>query len=104
MTDVIRLTEFIFRFEIALPQILGHDYLRVLETSLPPLRAEVRSLRLAITTEFPSGKGKEVINSNSEKPKGCPEIATEPGWSLEEKSHQCGKEPGQKSGSVGGLK
>lgn len=95
---VIRLTEFIFRFEIELHAILGHYYLWVLETSLPPQRAEVRSLRLAVTTEFSSGKGKEVINSNPEKPNACPEIATEPDWSLEEKSHRLEKEQGKKMG------
>lgn len=53
----------------------------------------MRSLRLAITTEFSSGKGNIVINLNPEKLNArWPEIAKEPDWSLEEKSHRLEKE------------
>lgn len=95
---VIRLTEVIFRFETELRAKLGHYYLWVLETSLPPPRAEVRSLRLAITTEFSSGKGNIVINLNPEKLNArWPEIAKEPDRSLEEKPHRLEKEQSKMS-------
>lgn len=63
----------------------------------------MRSLRLAIITEFSSGKEKQVISLNPENPNACPEIATEPDWSLEEKSHRLEKDQG-KNGFVGGLR
>ena len=64
---VVRLTEFTFRFEIELHTVPPHYYLWALETSLPTPRAEVRSLKLAVSTEFSSGKGREAINSNPGK-------------------------------------
>lgn len=64
----------------------------VLETSLPPPRAEGRSPRLAVSPEFSPGKGKEAINSNPRKPNACLEIATESDESPEEKCHRLEKD------------
>lgn len=66
------------------------------------LSCHLQEQRLVVITEFSSGRGKEAINLNPEKPKACSEITTESDGNLAVKAWL--EEDQGENGSVTGLR